>query len=168
MGSCLSYINEKSSPSNNIVDNTVSIPYGTERKNLPRFTPKIRYGLVVDVYDGDTMTIAARIPGDETVYQFQLRLRGIDCPEMTSKNPSEKAISLKAKEFVISNVLDQIVRLEDVALDKYGRLLAFVLYGPHDSDLGGGLVACRMAVAYDGRTKMCPKDWVKYYETGEK
>lgn len=163
MGSCISCINEKAQP----VNNEQSIPNGTERKNLPKFIPKITYGLVVDVYDGDTITIAARLPGDVTVYQFQLRLRGLDCPEMKTKNNSEKVIALKAKEYVVSKVYDKIVRLEDVAIDKYGRLLAYVLYGPHDTDLGGGLLTGRMAVAYDGGNKACPNDWEKYYETGE-
>ena len=168
MGSCLSYVQTQTTTQTNTqeVDKNLSIPDGLKRKGLPKYTPQITSGRVVDVYDGDTMTLAARVPGDNTIYQFQLRLHGLDCAEMKTKNPSEKLVAIKAKEYVESCVLNKIVNLENVALDKYGRLLANVKYGEHNLDLGEGLLVGRMAVEYDGGTKICPTNWMEYYASG--
>jgi len=162
MGSCISCTRQRATQD----ERGEAIPEGIRRKDLPKYTPRVTCGRVVDVYDGDTMTLAARIPGDDTIYQFQLRLRGLDCAEMKTKDAAEKEVAVKAKEHVESCVLGKTVRLEEVALDKYGRLLANVLYGEYDSDLGGTLLAGRMAVGYDGGTKICPRDWTQYYADG--
>lgn len=163
MGACLSSVRSCTARRK---DDLVTIPEGLQRKCLPKYTPQITSARVVDVYDGDTMTIAAKVPGDSTIYQFQLRLRGLDCAEMKTKDAAEKEVAIKAKEHVESCVLGKMVKLEEVGLDKYGRLLANVLYGEYDADLGGGLLAGRMAVGYDGGTKICPRDWRQYYADG--
>lgn len=162
MGTCLSYAKDLTVGN----DSKKTIPDYIERKSLPKYIPQITSGRIVEVYDGDTMTLAARVPGDTTIYQFQLRLRGLDCAEMKTKNNAEKEVALKAKEHVETRVLGKVVYLENVAFDKYGRLLANVLYGDCRADLGGSLLAGRMAVTYDGGTKICPRDWTNYYADG--
>jgi micrococcal nuclease len=147
----------------------IQIPIDTERRNLPKYIPNVTKGRVINVYDGDTFTLAARIPNDKTIYKFSVRLRGLDCPEMRTNNESEKLIATKARDFVASKVLGEIVTLINLDLDKYGRLLAGVLYKEQkeQKDLSEELISERLAVVYDGGTKKTPSDWIKYGETGE-
>lgn len=152
------------------MDNTKSfdvlIPVDTDRKNLPKYIPQVTKGRVVNVYDGDTLTLAARLPNDNTIYKFSVRLRGLDCPEVKTNDKSEKLIAMKARNYVSSKVLGEMVTLFNVDLDKYGRLLAGVLYN-EQKDLVEELITERLAVRYDGGTKISPTDWVKYNKTGE-
>tara|TARA_Y100000389_G_scaffold199598_1_gene238309 strand:- start:958 stop:1422 length:465 start_codon:yes stop_codon:yes gene_type:complete len=142
------------------------IPVDTDRKNLPKYIPQVTKGRVVNVYDGDTLTLAARLPNDNTIYKFSVRLRGLDCPEVRTNDKSEKLIAMKARNYVSSKVLGEMVTLFNVDLDKYGRLLAGVLYN-EQKDLAEELISERLAVKYDGGTKISPTDWVKYNKTGE-
>ena len=152
------------------MDNTKSfdvlIPVDTDRKNLPKYIPQVTKGRVVNVYDGDTLTLAARLPNDNTIYKFSVRLRGLDCPEVRTNDKSEKLIAMKARNYVSSKVLGEMVTLFNVDLDKYGRLLAGVLYN-EQKDLAEELISERLAVRYEGGTKISPTDWVKYNKTGE-
>lgn len=43
-------------------------------------------GKVIKVYDGDTITIASKMPYDNSpLYRFHVRLNGIDTPEIKGK-----------------------------------------------------------------------------------
>ena len=117
---------------------------------------------VVDVYDGDTFTIAGRVAYNPELFQFQVRVNGIDTPEKRTNNENEKYVANIAKEFVKEKIMDKIVELHGVTTDKYGRLLADVVY--KGENIGQELIKNRLAVAYDGGTKNCPDDWKKYYE----
>ena len=47
------------------------------------FIPPITHGKVIKVYDGDTITIAALLPYENSkLYRFSVRINGIDCPEI--------------------------------------------------------------------------------------
>ena len=148
------------------INNDILIPVDTDRKNLPKYIPQVTKGRVVNVYDGDTLTLAARLPNDNTIYKFSVRLRGLDCPEVKTNDKSEKLIAMKARNYVSSKVLGEMVTLFNVDLDKYGRLLAGVLYN-EQKDLAEELISERLAVRYEGGTKISPTDWVKYNKTGE-
>ena len=132
-------------------------------KNSIPFIPPVTTGKVVKVYDGDTITLATKLPYPESpVYRFQVRLTGIDTPEMKSHNESEKQCAQLAKKLVSDLVLDKIIELRDVQLEKYGRLLAKVYCeGVCINDL---LCEKHLAVSYDGGTKKCPENWMEYYE----
>jgi micrococcal nuclease len=152
MGSCISM------PS---VITSSSIPKDVHVGNLPSYTPKVKNPFVIKVYDGDTITVAGRIAGEQTIYKFSVRLRGIDCPEMKTKNESEKYIAIKARDFVADLCLNKYVKLENCSNDKYGRLLADVIVnGKNISTL---LIENKLAVAYDGGTKHVPKNWDMFY-----
>ena len=59
--------------------NTVDNPI--EWKDCIPFVPPIAMGFVIKVYDGDTITIASKLPyPDSPLYRFSVRLNGIDCP----------------------------------------------------------------------------------------
>lgn len=131
------------------------------------YIPPVTAGKVVKVYDGDTITIATGMPGSDTMYRFSVRLAGIDCPEIKSHSASEKEVAQLAKQFVTEQVIGEIVSLENVEMEKYGRLLAQVWY--YESFTGEKLCLneelCkrRLAVAYDGGTKVSPEDWKEYH-----
>ena len=132
------------------------------------YIPPVRSGKVVKVYDGDTITIATRMPGSDTMYRFSVRLAGIDCPEIKSHSATEKEVAQLAKQFVSEQVMGKIVSLENVEMEKYGRLLAQVWY--YDSYslehlcLNEELCKQRLAVAYNGGTKVSPENWREYHD----
>lgn len=140
-----------------------------EYKDTVPFVPPITHGKVIKVYDGDTITVASRLPGSDTCYRFSVRLAGIDCPEIKSRSASEKEVAQLAKQFVTSQVMDQVVELKNVEMEKYGRLLAQVWY--HESYTGDRLCLneeiCgrRLAVAYNGGTKVSPDNWEQFHNS---
>ena len=125
------------------------------------YIPNITCGKVVKVYDADTITVANRISvggalSDE-IYRFQVRLNGIDSPEIKSKNPHTKELAKKARDILSEMIFGKIVELKNVQLEKYGRLLADVYLG--DLHLNQWLIDNNYAVRYDGGTKQIPEDW---------
>lgn len=127
------------------------------------FVPPFKMGVVIKVYDGDTITIAAKLPiPDSPLYRISVRLNGIDCPEMKSKNANEHNCAVLAKQMVEDLVLNRVVYLENVKTEKYGRLLADV-YTPEKVHINALLVQKRLAVEYHGDTKQVI-DWKSHYE----
>jgi endonuclease YncB( thermonuclease family) len=99
-------------------------------KNCLPFIPPIQYGKVVKVYDGDTIHIAA--PLFESIYRFKIRLRKIDAPEKNSKDMYTKQAAEIATNLLVDKVMDKIIWLENVAYDKYGRILANIKVDDED------------------------------------
>jgi len=130
------------------------------------FTFPIKGGRVIKCYDADTITIASKLPYNESpLYRLSVRLNGIDAPEIKGKSEEEKEVAKQARDFVSNLVLNKYVRLENVESEKYGRILADVYIGDvHVNEL---LVKERYAVKYDGGTKRTPASWLKYRNTGE-
>jgi micrococcal nuclease len=125
------------------------------------YIPNIQSGKVVKVYDADTITVANRISvggaQSEEIYRFQVRLNGIDSPEIKSKNTTTKALAKQARDVLSEMIFGKIVELRNVQLEKYGRLLADVYLG--DIHLNEWLVENKYAVRYDGGTKQIPEEW---------
>ena len=120
-------------------------------ENTTEFIYPITSGYVIKVYDGDTITIGFFYPGSETPYRMSVRLLGIDTPEIKGKSPEEKAKAKLAQKFLSSQILGKMVTLTEVALEKYGRLLANVhCDGVHMNKL---MIDNNYAVAYDGGHK---------------
>ena len=143
------------------------IPDNLNPKDLPLFIPPLKTGKVIKVYDGDTITIASRVPGlyNSPIYKFSVRLNGIDTPEMKGKNEEEKEIAVKARDALSERIMGKEVRLENVQTEKYGRLLCDVYLG--NSHLNKWMIDERYALKYDGGTKVIPESWKKYHENGE-
>ena len=156
--------------SNNPTINTYSCIDGVDAsnctwKNTIPFVAPIDSGLVIKVYDGDTITIAAKLPyKDSEIYRFSVRLNGIDCPEMKGKDENEKGCAILAKNEIAHLVLNNFVTLKNVCTEKYGRVLADVYIG--DLHLNQHLLDKRLAVAYSGKTKISPTNWMDYHNNG--
>ncbi len=137
-------------------------------EDTEEFTFPIRGGRVIKVYDADTITIASKLPYDQSpLYRLSVRLNGIDAPEIKGKGVSdeEKEAAKVARDFVYKLVYNKYVRLENIESEKYGRILADVYIG--DIHLNELLLKERYVVKYDGNTKLKPISWLKYKLTGE-
>lgn len=168
------------------------IPFRSAKKNVPIITPPINEkinvnicddikwedtipftfpiagGQVIKVYDGDTITIASKLPYETSpMYRLSVRLNGIDTPEIKGKGvgDEEKEAAVVARDFVSNLILNKYVRLENISSEKYGRILADVYI--NDIHLNDLLIKERYALKYDGGTKTKPVSWKKYRETGE-
>jgi endonuclease YncB( thermonuclease family) len=114
-------------------------------KDTIPYIPAIESGKVIKVYDGDTITIATKLPHDnEHVYRFSVRLRGIDCPEMRKADEKEKAIL--ARDFVSQRIMHKMVVLKDIEIEKYGRILANVYY--EGENISTSLLEANLAKKY--------------------
>lgn len=129
------------------------------------FTFPINGGQVIKVYDGDTITIASKLPYDiSPMYRLSVRLNGIDTPEIKGKTDDEKVAARNARDNLSNLILNKYVRLENVQSEKYGRILADVFIG--DLNINEWMVNERYAVKYDGGKKIKPESWINYKETG--
>ena len=94
-------------------------------KSARVFSLKGRYrAKVIDVYDGDTITVVFLYKGDYV--KTNIRLLGYDAPEMKpSKNLDNRhqliSQAINVKEHLSSYVLNKFVDLEITSNDKYGN-----------------------------------------------
>jgi micrococcal nuclease len=131
-------------------------------KDTIPFIPPITSGKVIKVYDGDTITIASKLPYENSlIYRFSVRIKGIDCPEIRTHNLDEKEIALIAKNFVQDKCLNKIVELKNLSTEKYGRILADVFV--EDINIGNELIKNKLSVPYNGGKKLVPDNWKIYY-----
>lgn len=122
------------------------------------FVPPITGGKVVKIYDGDTITIASKLPNTTgPVYRFQVRMNGIDTPEIKGKSAAEKKMAEKARDALTQKIFGKIVRFQNVSTEKYGRILADVYLD--DLNLSQWMIQNNYAVEYNGGTKIRPDDW---------
>lgn len=121
-------------------------------------------GFVVSVYDGDTFTLAVWNREIQKWTKWPVRVAGIDCPELRTKNANEKTVALKAKAFVERMILHKRVELKHVSREKYGRILADIFIENQKKSLNELLLEQRLAVAYDGGTKQIIDDWVEFHQ----
>lgn len=129
------------------------------------FTFPINGGQVIKVYDGDTITIASKLPYENSpLYRLSVRLNGIDTPEIKGKTPDEKQCAKNARDSLSQLILNRYVRLENIQSEKYGRILADVFIG--DINVNEWMVAERYALKYDGGKKIRPESWLIYKENG--
>ena len=143
------------------------IPDNLHPKDLPSFVPPLKTGKVIKVYDGDTITIASKVPGlyNSPIYKFSVRLNGIDTPEMRTKNEDEKEIATLARDALSEQIMGKEIRLENIKTEKYGRVLCDIYLDK--IHLNKWLIDEKYALPYDGGTKVIPKSWKKYHKTGE-
>jgi endonuclease YncB( thermonuclease family) len=106
-----------------------------EVNNTPEFIfadGLIKLVKVIDVYDGDTITVAMCIHpnncDNSLVYKFKIRLYGYNTEEI--KQPKNDPNRNEKKEWAIyqrnwirEQILNKLVLLECLGYDKYGRIL---------------------------------------------
>lgn len=113
--------------------------------------PDFTQAKVIKVYDGDTVTL-----GTLDLNRYSCRIFGIDTAEMRTKDKIEKEHAIASRDFLRSRIGDQVVLVNIVGTDKYGRVLAVLeCNGENINQLmmrDGG------AVEYNGGTKP-ETDW---------
>jgi micrococcal nuclease len=117
--------------------------------NTEKFKPNIRLAKVIKVYDGDTITIGTIMNNNN--YQFQVRLNRLDTPELKTKNEIEKKAGLFVRDKLIEKILYQVITINIIEYDKYGRLLAEIYL--NDENINDWLLNNKFAVPYNGKTK---------------
>jgi len=142
------------------------------------FNGRIFLSKVLDVYDGDTLTITIKF--EDQYHRINCRLNGIDTPELRSHDEDEKEAAKLAKNHLIFLLLglkitdensrdgirklcslnNTIVKVKCLDFDKYGRLLV-ELY--KDSVcINEKMISDGFAGSYDGGTKGNWKDYFKH------
>lgn len=102
---------------------------------------------VVDVHDGDSILVDAH-PWPGMTLRINVRVRGIDSPEIRGKCEAEKRAARKARDRMVELVKGG-VRLENITLGKYaGRVVANAI--SDSGTLGAILIAEGLARPYDG------------------
>lgn len=143
-----------------------SIPQIIEWVDTIPFVPPIDSGHVIKVHDGDTITIASCLPyKGSTLYRFPVRLKGIDTPEITSKDTEEKLAANISKKALKDLIIYKIVKLKNIETEKYGRILADVYLD--NLNLNMWMLDNHYAIPYDGVKKRRLKSWLNYQRTGE-
>ena len=161
---CFNNTNNKNNKNNDPNKENEEIIY--DWKNTVPFVPPITNGYVIKVYDGDTITIASKLPfKNSPVYRFPVRLIGIDAPEIHGKNDDEKEAAKAAQQALENLILHQTVNLKNVTTEKYGRILANVYL--KEIDVSDWMLKNKYVVSYDGGTKQPPNSWLKYHVTGK-
>ena len=147
------------SQSSNRKNNNDDLSYmeSIEYKDTVEFVVPITKGKVIKVYDGDTITVASRIAPESPIYRFQVRMNGIDTPEIKGGSMHEKELAIKARNELSKMIMGKMVYLKNNKTEKYGRVLSDVYL--NDLHINQWLLDNKYAVEYSGGTKIRPLEW---------
>lgn len=162
---CYCFVSKDNSTISNPISNKIFSPNiemdylgHTEFKDTIPFIPPITSGKVIKVYDGDTITIASKMPyPNSPIFRFSVRFLGIDSPEIKAKTHIEKGLAILSRNALSEKIEGKIVTLKNVSLEKYGRLLADIYLD--DLHLNQWMLDNKYAIPYDGGTKTRPDEW---------
>lgn len=122
------------------------------------FIPLIEYGKVIKVYDGDTITVASKLPFDDSpIYRFSVRLAGIDSPEIKGQSLTEINLAIKSRDALHKLIYGKVVEIRNHRKEKYGRLLADIYF--NDIHVNQWMINNNLAVIYNGGKKNRPDHW---------
>lgn len=133
-------------------------------ENCEDFCPNFSYGKVIKVYDGDTITVGTYLSNSNIAYQFQVRLMGVDTPELRTRDKIEKQAGLFVRDRLRELLMEQIVKIDIEGMDKYGRILGNIYVSNIGDDnttylhVNQWLLDNNYAYPYQGKTKL-DKDW---------
>ena len=123
----------------------------TYKDTIP-FIPPIAYCKVIKVYDGDTITVASKLPfRGSPLYRFSVRLASIDSPEIKGGSAKECASALKSRDALHNLIFGKIIELRNNGKEKYGRLLADVYL--NDLHVNQWMLDNKYAIQYYGGKK---------------
>lgn len=113
------------------------------------------FARVIKVHDADTITIIFEYNGE--IIKYNIRIDGIDAPELHSKKKEEMDLSKKGKSYVSKLILYSIVRVRFKDFDKYGRILGDIFIFDEESHEEQNLASILIRGGY-----------VREYEGGKK
>lgn len=100
----------------------------TDVREHRTFDGQTLFAKVVSVYDGDTITVATRLKGEQ-FWLYKLRLLGLDTPEIhprysTPDRARHQAAAQLVNEHLVAKIpLGSVIVVEFSKEDKYGRAL---------------------------------------------
>ncbi|MEE8515647.1 MAG: nuclease [Alphaproteobacteria bacterium] len=112
---------------------------------------------VLRVIDGDTIVVRARVWIDQQI-EIQVRLGGIDTPELRGRCDFETTLARRARALVAAKVGDRDIKLRRIRYGKFaGRVVARVELASGE-DLAAVLMAAGLGRPYNGagRKPWCP------------
>lgn len=113
---------------------------------------------VIDVYDGDSITII--FPFGGKYWKKNCRLYGIDTPETRTRSLEEKQAGLIAKGRLCKYILDKVVWIDFRKWDKYGRLMGIIYLDKEKSvNVCEKMIEEGHAYEYFGKTKRKFSEW---------
>ena len=104
---------------------------------------------MVEVYDGDTITVDLDLGFGIWLRDQKIRLFGINAPEVRGESRER---GLVVRDWVREQILGEAIQLVTIGNDKkgkYGRWLGIVLYGADNCNLGTQMLEKDMAVRYE-------------------
>jgi micrococcal nuclease len=104
---------------------------------------------VVSVYDGDSVKVTFPFRGK--MFRWTCRIKGVDTPEIRTKDPFAKAKGFVARDALTAKILNKQVVIKCGKFDKYGRLLVDI--ATDGVSITDWLISNNYGVAYDGGTK---------------
>ena len=93
--------------------------------------------IVVSVHDGDTLRTNTHLGFGIWFHSQDIRLFGINAPELTSSDPAIKAKAIAARDVLSGLVLNKAITLDSAndAQEKYGRYLGTIYVAQPDGTL---------------------------------
>lgn len=88
------------------------------------------------------------------MYKYSIRLNGIDCPELRTKDALEKQYGQRAQQKLSELILHKYVRIEVLKFEKYGRILADVFAEDTGVSASDWILKNKYGVPYEGKTKL--------------
>lgn len=104
---------------------------------------------VVRVVDGDTLKLKVHIWIGQTV-EVDVRVAGIDAPELKGKCPAERTKAAEARDYLDSLVGGRAIRIAQIRNDKYGGRVIADVTEPEAGDIATAMLARGLARTYDG------------------
>jgi micrococcal nuclease len=112
--------------------------------------PQYSYQAVVtNVVDGDTIDALVDL-GFYVQVNVRFRLFGINTQETNDQDPAKRDLAIKAKQYVIDNLLNKKVSIRSHKTDKYGRWLGEIFIDNALSSFNYQMINQGLAVAYNG------------------
>lgn len=112
---------------------------------------------ILRVHDADTLTIGFEYGAK--FYKKNIRLTGIDAPELRSVIPDEAKLCRLGREYIKLNYLDQLVVVEMGEMDKYGRILATLYDRITNENINAKLIECKFVRSYGVGGDLHKQDW---------
>lgn len=103
------------------------------------------------VHDGDTFCVSIPYWPAVAGQNIDVRIFGIDAPELHDIRPDIKAIADQAKDLLTQLIDKKEVTLKNLRRDKYFRILAEVYLG--EDLIADKLLAANLVRPYDGKKK---------------
>ena len=112
--------------------------------------------IVERVIDGDTVRVRARIWLAQELFT-DVRLRGIDAPELHGRCTVERERAQQAKAWLDARIGGRKVSLSEITGDKYGGRVVARLATQEGDDVSTALLAAGLVQPYNGRrrTRWC-------------